>query len=153
MKTIFKITAFLLLSLTLLSCDKNDAFNDIEDQNLNYSTFFEKVSSMDLKTSKENVIYIDYEWDNINKTIKYLGSEEKEPDFFILESSKSLDNKKAEKYSVSCENGDDSWTESCTGQWTCGRLIATCLDEGGCATICKRQMIYLPDINKFYILN
>lgn len=43
------------------------------------------------------------------------------------------------EYQVDCDNGDSSWSKSCGGKWSCGKLIAKCLDEGGCATICQQQ--------------
>jgi len=62
-------------------------------------------------------------------------------------------------YQVDCDlGGNGDWTESCSGTYSCGRLIARCLDEGGCATTCQQQMaegiefasvliIYVPEMN------
>ena len=150
-----KFTFVLLVSLlSFISCNDNEStLSSLENQTLSVETFFEKVSAMNLKTSKENIIYIDYEWDTKNKTIKYLGFEEKEPDFFILESDESVANR-ATAYEVSCDRGGDgtkNWHEDCDGKWSCGKLIAKCLDEGGCATICQQKMAYIPQTKTFYI--
>lgn len=152
MNKILKITFVLFLSLTFFACSEDDNLNSLENQSLQYETFFKKVSSMNLKISQENVIYIDYKWDANKKTIEYLNSEEKEPDFFILESEKSLNTRRmAADYQVSCDNGADSWDKSCDGKWSCGRLIADCLDQGGCATICQQRMVYVPQTKTFYL--
>ena len=85
MKSLLKILTFLLFALITFSCiQRENDLSSIENQSLELEKFFEKVSSMNLKTSQENVIYIDYKWNPNTKTIAYLKSEEKEPDFFIL---------------------------------------------------------------------
>lgn len=50
-----------------------------------------------------------------------------------------LNRTSSSSYQVDCDNGDKSWSKSCDGKLSCGRLIAKCLDEGGCATICAQQ--------------
>lgn len=43
-----------------------------------------------------------------------------------------------DEFTVSCSGGSGGdWTESCGGKFSCGSKIAKCLDEGGCASICK----------------
>lgn len=153
-----KITliGFLLLfvgALGFVSCDRVDKLSDIKDKSLNYEEFFEIVSNIGIETDQEKIVYIDFEWNSKDKTIKYLSSKEKEPDFFILENKMSLSKRKGE-YQVSCDNDkDQGWDEDCDGKWSCGGLITKCLDEGGCATVCKRQMAYSPKTKNFYILN
>lgn len=156
MKYLLKNIMIILLALTIFSCSQEeDSLNSLENQSFQYETFFKKVSSMNLKTSQENVIYIDYKWDATKKTIEYLNSEEKEPDFFILESEKSIAARMAaDDYQVDCDRGgtgSDNWSEDCDGKWSCGKLIAKCLDEGGCATICQQRMAYAPQTKTFYL--
>lgn len=153
MKSLLKNTTIFLFALLVFSCSQEeDNLTSLKNQSLKFETFFERVSSMNLKTSNENIIYIDYEWNAKNKTIKYLNSIEKEPDFFILESEKNVAQRiAADEYQVSCDNGDSSWDEGCDGKWSCGKLIAKCLDEGGCATICQARMAYVPQTKTFYL--
>lgn len=156
MKNLLKISTFLFLTLLTFSCSQEeDNLSSLENQKLDFETFFEKVSSMNLETSQENVIYINYKWDATKKTIEYLNSEEKEPNFFILESSKDIAQKNdviaAADYQVDCDNGDNSWSKECDGKFSCGRLIADCLDECGCATICQQRMAYAPQTKTFYL--
>ena len=153
MKSLLIISTFFLL---IFSCSQGENdLSSLENQSLELNKFFEKVSSMNLKTSQENVIYIDYKWNPNKKTIEYLKSEEKEPDFFILESSKNLAQRDAfiaaDDYQVNCDNGESSWSGDCDGKWSCGKLIAKCLDEGGCATICQQTMAYAPQTKTFYL--
>ncbi len=153
MKSLLKISTFFLL---IFSCSQGENdLSSLENQSLELNKFFEKVSSMNLKTSQENVIYIDYKWNPNKKTIEYLKSEEKEPDFFILESPKNLAQRDAfiaaDDYQVNCDNGESSWSGDCDGKWSCGKLIAKCLDEGGCATICQQTMAYAPQTKTFYL--
>lgn len=153
MKNLLKITAIFSIIFLTFSCSQEEGeLSSLENQKLNFEAFFEKVSSMNLETSEESVIYINYKWDSTKKTIEYLNSEEKEPDFFILESPKEIAHRNiAADYQVDCDNGDDSWSAECNGKLSCGRLIAKCLDEGGCATICESSMVYSPQTNTFYL--
>ena len=153
MKSLLIISTFFLL---IFSCSQGENdLSSLENQSLELNKFFEKVSSMNLKTSQENVIYIDYKWNPNTKTIAYLKSEEKEPDFFILESPKNLAERDAfiaaDDYQVDCDNGESSWSGDCDGKWSCGKLIAKCLDEGGCATICQQTMAYAPQTKTSYL--
>lgn len=152
MKNLLKITTFISIALLTSYCSQKDELSSLENQTLNFEAFFEKVSSMNLEISEENVIYIDYKWDPTKKRIEYLNSEEKEPDFFILESPKVIAQRSiAADYQVDCDNGDDSWSKECNGKLSCGKLIAKCLDQGGCATICEQSMAYSPQTNTFYL--
>ena len=153
MKNILKILTVFLFTLLAFSCSQDEGkLSSLENQSLEFEAFFEKVSNMNLKTSQENVIYINYKWNPSKKTIEYLSSEEREPDFFILESERSVTKRiAAADYQVDCDNGDSSWSKECDGKWACGKLIAKCLDEGGCATICKQEMAFAPKTNTFYL--
>ena len=156
MKNVIKIALLLFVTIAVFSCDKEDDLEDLKDKTLGYNVFFEKVSAMDIKTNVEdNAIYIDYEWNTVDKTIKYLDSKEKELDFFILEFESEEDISQriaAGEYKVSCDNSDNSWTKNCSGIRSCGKLIAKCLDEGGCATAYQLEMVYLPQTKNFYLL-
>ncbi|NQY04836.1 MAG: hypothetical protein HRT68_01205 [Flavobacteriaceae bacterium] len=134
------------LFLFLLSCStQEDNLAFLGDHKLEVETFFEEISSINLELDNENIIYITYQWDAKNKTIEYISSEEKEPDFFVLDKKAPNDD-----YTVECQNGDNSWNETCDGKFSCGRLIARCLDEGGCALTCQHEMAFAPQINTFY---
>ena len=42
------------------------------------------------------------------------------------------------KYTVICTGGSEGdWTATCGGKFSCGTKIIECLDEGGCASICR----------------
>ncbi|NQY06052.1 MAG: hypothetical protein HRT68_07665 [Flavobacteriaceae bacterium] len=59
------------------------AGNSLENKEMTYESFFEKVASMDLDSfDNEQVIYITYNCDAHCNTIEFLGFETREPDFF-----------------------------------------------------------------------
>ncbi len=162
-----KMYFIFLFALVAFSCNQDEGdLSMLKNQAIGYEDFFEKVASMNLKTDKENVIYIDYEWNASDKTITYIGSEEKEPSMDIgvalalLETERKSKNKMDTKgyhesgsdYQVSCDNGDGSWDSPCKGVRSCGKLIAKCLEEGGCATICRQQMVYAPEDKVFFLV-
>lgn len=53
---------------------------------------------------------------------------------------------------VSCEKGGETiWTKGCSGQFSCGYALKDCLEQGGCGTICKKNMVYIPEKKLFYL--
>ncbi len=44
-------------------------------------------------------------------------------------------------FQVDCDLGGppNDWSEPCDSKWSCGGLIAECLAQGGCATICAKR--------------
>ncbi|GAA5222074.1 hypothetical protein GCM10025777_27050 [Membranihabitans marinus] len=134
----------------IFSCNKEVDLSDLEHKPINYQEFFEQVANMDIKSNSSDIIYLNYEWNSKTNTIKLLSSEEREPDFFILESEKDIiDLRMANKYKVYCDNGDSSWGDECNDRWECGILIKKCLDEGGCAGICNKKMAFAPRDSSF----
>lgn len=154
-----------LLMSTIIACSENENsfINVVEEnlelmkrQSLSYEEFFEEISEMNIQVSEENLFYINYQWDAKEETFALLGFEEKEPDFFVLDFRLGLETKgnteMTDPYQVVCDLGKDSWDEFCNGKISCGRLIAKCLDEGGCATMCNNSMAYDPETKTFYLL-
>lgn len=148
----------LLFVLIFSSCDKGESIENLENQTLTFDEFFEKVSSMDIQTSKENAIFINYTWNKQNNSITIISSEEKEASLGTALKVASLKNdsnfqtrSSGDKYQVSCSNGGESWNKECSGKWSCGGLIAECLDAGGCAEICKMKMEYYAPEKIFFL--
>ncbi|CAM1370735.1 conserved exported protein of unknown function [Tenacibaculum soleae] len=153
MKNIKIIFGLLIISLSTISCNQNDSLQELSNTKMKPEAFFEKVASMNIKTTSENVIYIDIEYDNVNNTIEYLSSKEAEPDFFVLYSDTDVQKRIAEDaYEVTCKGGSKEFSnKGCDGKFSCGRLIYKCLQSGGCATICQNKVIYSPLTKVFYI--
>ena len=156
-KQITKIAFVIVLSLTFFACSKENNLKNLENQIMTFDKFFEKVSTMDIKTNDENTIHISYEWNKKDNLIKVISSEEKEPSWGVAFESAFLENDKEfqkqlskDKYQVSCSNGDSSWNKGCNGIKSCAKLIHNCLDSGGCAEICEMQMEYAPEIRTFF---
>lgn len=67
----------------------------------------------------------------------------------------ALSSKKVQKgnkigggYTVSCTGGSEGdWEKECSGKISCGRAIADCLDQGGCAKICENEMQEKLELN------
>ncbi|CAL2076621.1 hypothetical protein [Tenacibaculum sp. 190524A02b] len=161
MKRIFVFT-LLVSSLFLSSCQSDDTspINEIKGEQLAISDFFEKIAAMNLKVPEGNVVYISYSYDKANGLIEFLESEEREFPFpiYLAESKDAIKGKTFAKdeYKVSCEmggTGSQNWTKTCSSAWKCGKLAKKCLDAGGCATVCAAQMVYLPDVREFLILD
>lgn len=158
MKKIIKTTiALIILSGIFYSCDKENAVMDLKGETLTYDAFFEKVVASDIKIDKDHVLYFDYTWNKKTNLITVNNIIEREPSFFVLEkstaSSKST-NAKASKgaYTVECTKGGKTTSTTCDGKFSCGSAIADCLDKGGCATICKNVLVYVPPVQTFYLL-
>lgn len=53
-------------------------------------------------------------------------------------------------YTVDCDLGDNSWSKTCDGKWSCGSLIYDCLNAKGCAEICNASVVFIPpNYNEF----
>lgn len=142
------------------SCSKEESLETLDNQTFTFEAFFDKVSAMDIQTSKENVIFVNYTWNKKDNTITITDAQEKEASWGVALEVASLKNnddfqkrdKSDKKYQVSCSNGDNSWTKSCSGKWSCGSAIADCLEQGGCAEVCKLALeYYVPE--KLFFLN
>jgi len=160
MKTLFKITFALLLSISLLSCSNEEGLGDLdnlEQKTLTFDELFDKISNTDIDMKSEKILYIDYVWNKTNNSVMVSKVRQQEPDFFILETTESQNILfKKDKYTVECDrggDGSDNWSETCDGKFSCGGLIADCLDEGGCATMCTNRMAYAPQTKTFYLLS
>ncbi len=123
----------------------------LSDQQLSMEELFEKVSQMKVKSGR--VLYVDFTWNKIENTVIINEMEEREPDFFVLETPRKTSAKiNGPSYIVECSNGSKSWTKTCDSKLSCGSLIKECLDQGGCATICQKKMVYLGDeYGTFYV--
>lgn len=144
----------------LTSCDKDETIDSLKNQTLTFDEFFEKVSNMDLQTSADNSIHVNYTWNKQNNTITIIDSEEKEISWGVAMELASLktdkeynksNSAKGEKYKVSCDNGAKSWNKTCSGVRSCGGLINDCLQAGGCAEICQLKLEYYDSENIFFL--
>ena len=158
MKHLFKLPLILLVFI-FSSCEKGETLESLENQSLTFDEFFEKVSSMDLQTSKENSIYIKYKWNKNNNTISIISYEEKEMSWGAALEIASLEkdsnlfarSSSREEYTVTCSNGDNSSYQKFSGKFSCGNVIAKCLEEGGCAEICSMEMEYYVPEKTFFL--
>lgn len=157
MKALSLILSMIYLSLCVVSCNSKERFNELKNRQFSIDDFFQKVASVELITSDEDIIYIDYEFDSDNKTINLLSSREKEPDFFMLHSEEEINKRVFDNsYEVFCNSeGDstDNWVKTCDGKSSCSDVIYNCLKQIGCAKICKLKMAYAPQSRSFYLLN
>ncbi len=87
---------FLKLALTLLlflACISDEEFNALQNQSMSFNDLFKKVSSMSFHNSDDNIIYVNYQYDFLNKKVIFLDLEEKEPDFFLLGNPTDIKNR------------------------------------------------------------
>ncbi len=138
----------------LSSCDNsNEQLETLKGEVLTFNSFFDKVSNMEFNVTSEKVIYIEYNWNKKDNTIEFVSSSEKEPSWGVALDLADKNNFKSsgDKYEVSCTNGGKTTKTKCNGKWSCGKAIGKCLDAGGCATICKLKMEYVPQHKSFYL--
>lgn len=162
MKKIFKLSFYMVcLSIAFISCskDKNqDPLQDLQNKSMTYKEFFETVSEKSVDfVPNEKVLLVSYKLNKDDNTITFLSS-------IIAESSWGVGfdvagryedlkvSRKKDKYTVACSGakGGD-WTKGCNGDYSCGRLIYECGEAGGCGTVCKTYMVYVPDVKTFYL--
>lgn len=147
----FLIAIFMIL--LILSCNKEEAalVDNLNNQTLRMEDMFQSITSKHVQPGR--VLYIEFTWNKAENTAVIDFIEEREPDFFVLEIPKPSGSRvTGPSYTVECSNGSKSWTKSCDSKLSCGTLIKECLDQGGCASICQKKMVYLGDeYNTFYV--
>jgi hypothetical protein len=151
--SIFLVSVFLLS--VLLSCtDEKNVADELQAVSRQFTVedLFEQVSKTKVESGK--VLYVDFTWNKLDNSVAIQHIQQREPDFFVLETPKSSSLKltAGPSYTVECSNGKNSWSKNCDSKLSCGTLIKECLDQGGCATICQKKIIYLGDeYNTFYV--
>lgn len=151
------ISSIIVGGIILFSCTKDDgsvAINNPENTNnqeqlTTFNEMFETIANTELKED-ETVLYVSYNWNKNTNEVSITNIIEREPDFFVLATDNDFSKV---KYTVECENGDDSWTAECDGKFSCGYKIADCLADGGCATICPKELVYTPQTRTFILKN
>ena len=162
MKRIFKFSFLMVcLSIAFISCskDKNqNSLQDLQNKSMTYKEFFETVSEKSVDfVPNEKVLLVSYKLNKDDNTITLLLS-------IIAYSSwgvgfdvsgkykKQQVSRSEDKYTVHCSGakGGD-WTKTCDGDYSCGQLLYDCAEAGGCGTICKTYMVYVPDVKAFYL--
>ena len=165
MKEMMKFSLFMLcFVVALVSCskDKNqDPLQDLQNKSMTYEDFFKTVSEKEVSVPEDKVLFISYEYNKQDYTITLLSATESNPSSEIASIVASERNKLnsaiaapllTSKYTIHCKgssNGD--WTKTCNSKLGCRNTIHECVDAGGCATMCKANMVYVPDIKAFYI--
>ena len=162
MKKIFKLSFYMVcFGIAFISCskDKNqDPLQDLQNKSMTYKEFFETVSEKSVDfVPNEKVLLVSYKLNKDDNTITFLSS-------IISESSWGVGfdvagryedlkvSRKKDKYTVACSGakGGD-WTKGCNGDYSCGKLLYDCAEAGGCGTVCKTYMVYVPDVRAFYL--
>ena len=165
MKKIFKFSFLTVcLSIAFISCSKDKNQNplqDLQNKSMTYEDFFKTVSEKEVSVPEDKVLFISYEYNKQDYTITLLSTTESNPSSEIASIVASERNKLnsaiaapllTSKYTIHCKgssNGD--WTKTCNSKLGCRNTIHECVDAGGCATMCKANMVYVPDIKAFYI--
>ena len=158
MKEMMKFSLFMLcFVVALVSCskDKNqDPLQDLQNKSMTYEDFFKTVSEKEVSVPEDKVLFISYEFNAKDETITLLSSTEAFPSekvvwdaivkHYELEASRG---EGKYDYIVNCDKG---WSKKCEA-YSCLGVVKSCLNQGGCATVCKANMVYVPDIKAFYI--
>lgn len=64
--------------------------------------------------------------------------------YFPTEGKEAYSRIAGDSYTVECTTNGKTTTTKCDGKLSCGKAIANCLDNGGCATICKNDVAAKP---------
>lgn len=158
MKEIMKFSLFVLFfAVVLVSCSKEkneDPLQDLQNKSMTYEDFFKTVSEKEVSVPEDKVLFISYEFNAKDETITLLSSTEAFPSEKVVwdaivkhyELEASREGGKYD-YIVTCDKG---WSKKCEA-YSCLGVVKSCLNQGGCATVCKANMVYVPDIRAFYI--
>lgn len=152
-----KIVILFAFALLFANCQKNkDVFTELKSKELAPEAFFTKVVSLSADAiENQKVLLLSYQWNAENKTIQLTEAVEKEPSwglaFEVAELKRAKENRSKTLYKVKCEKADGSWEKICDGKYSCGVTVYSCLEQGGCAKICKANMVYEPQTKTFFL--
>ena len=153
-----KFSLFMLCFIVaLVSCskDKNqNSLQDLQDKSMTYENFFKTVSEKEVSVPEDKVLFISYEFNTKDETITLLSSTQAFPSEKVVwdaivkhyELKTSCEGRKYD-YIVTCDKG---WSKKCEA-YSCLGVVKSCLNQGGCATLCKANMVYVLDIKAFYV--
>lgn len=148
MKGLTNLLFLLGLGLAVYSCS-NDSADIVEDREFhNFGDLLitlttDAEESVDVLSDEMMVYHI--EWNKIKGVISVIGSEKSLIDFFPIAAGKNING--GDSYNVDCcfdNNGDIIFSKTCSGKFSCGNLIAECLEDGGCAEICNATITIIP---------
>lgn len=139
------------IAMSIWSCSK-DEIKTTTQEALTPTDFFSKITS--LTTEDDVAVYVDYHWNETGElmVIDNIKQEQLSIVVDITSDEKALGSSTG-RYTIECENGNSSWTRTCSGSNSCTLLISRCLQQGGCATICAAQIVYIPQTKSFYLHN
>lgn len=161
--SIFTLFVLFTTMLTISCSDKNHELNN-QNSEEKINKLFDLVDS---KIETKSQVLRQLNGDKvIQKAITFLVIRDnntgeislanfKEEDYFapiadVFENSTLSQTQYMDDYTVSCSGGSGGdWESSCGGKFSCGKLIAKCLDEGGCASICNAKSSIEFNGNKF----
>ncbi|GET45630.1 hypothetical protein [Capnocytophaga felis] len=163
MKLIFKKFFALSLLMGFVACsNQNEEYlEDLKKEEVALDVFFDKITNSYNKSDAEAVL-ISYEFNSKNKNVRLLSVEEAEPTWGLsFEVAERLNARKVMRtledksdYEVSCDKGGKDgkgWTKKCSSKMSCGGLVYDCIHEdGGCATVCQANAVYVPEIRTFF---
>ncbi|WP_459212745.1 hypothetical protein [Aquimarina rhabdastrellae] len=139
------------IAMSIWSCSKDEITTTTQEA-LTPTDFFSKITS--LTTEDDVAVYVDYHWNETGElmVIDNIKQEQLSIVLDITSEEKALGSSTG-RYTIECENGNNSWTRTCSGSNSCTILINRCLKQGGCATICAAQIVYIPQTKSFYLHN
>lgn len=157
MKKILTLGALLTM---LISCNKNEEkLDNFKGKELSAEAFFKEVVKTNIELGEDEVILFSFGYNSENQTVIMDSHKVAEMSFAVAfdlaasekENLTKKDDGKKVIYKVKCENGKNSWEKTCDGKYSCGSSVIDCIDKGGCATLCKVNMVYVPSHKTFYI--
>ena len=139
----------LLGLLTIYSCEKRKHPTSLEGQKINFEELLDHVNeNIDVDDNKELHIEFEFEKGKEEVFVSKVFQQDYPKNFFPVDWS---DNVRLSNYSISCDNGENSWDNDCSKPMACARLVKKCLEQGGCANICSARIVYYRPMRYFLI--
>ncbi|PGH37397.1 MAG: hypothetical protein CRN43_21420 [Candidatus Nephrothrix sp. EaCA] len=163
-RSVFLATGFiailLIAVLGFFSCVKKEEAQSPKQPSLSLERIFEKaIEKAGEITNDDEVVEMILEWDSKNQSgiIEKINVRESTikddlPNYLENDAVPAARTLGKKTYTVSCSVECKGCSGSASSAYGAAEIAGKCLDEGGCATICRAKLVYYPE-DEFFVIS
>lgn len=148
------VIIYLMVVVGFVSCQEKEIARNQKSQSLTLEQIFSKAAETD--ATKDQVVEVSMEWTSKSQTgiIKKINVRELTVGDWgpYLENDNISAGVSGGGYTVSCSVNCKGCSGTADGPRGAAKIAKACLDNNGCATVCKASVIYYPEDKHFDII-
>src|SRR6218665_1532317 len=162
-RIVFLATGFIAILLTatlgFFSCVNKEEAQNPKPSSLSLEQIFDKTIEKAVETTNDEVVEMILEWDSKNQSgiIEKINVRESTikddlPNYLENDAVPAARTLGKKTYTVSCSVECKGCSGSASSAYGAAEIAGKCLDEGGCATICRAKLVYYPE-DEFFVIS